>query len=326
MSFSKAQDLIRLAQLAAARRQGISLDEIAEEFDISHRTAQRMTDALEATFAHVQTTDGADRRRIWHIADPGLDRLQLRADTAVEALEIAAHAAEGEGRIRHAKALSDLRDQALARLPRKEALRTEADADAVLSALTRVTRPGPRVTLAPAVLDAIIEALRGPLRLRVMYRGETTPRILDPHGVLLGHRTYLVARQTDRDPMIRNFRMDLISEAEALDESFALAEGFDLSAYAARAFGVWQDPAQYAEVVWRFAPDAAERAAGFSFHPAQRLELQPDGSLLVRFHAAGWVEMAWHLYQWGDRVEVLAPEGLRRLMADLPRPHFDAMP
>ena len=39
MSFSKAQDLIRLAQLAAARRSGISLEEIILVFEVSHRTA-----------------------------------------------------------------------------------------------------------------------------------------------------------------------------------------------------------------------------------------------------------------------------------------------
>ena len=47
MSFSKAQDLIRLAQMAAARRGGVTLDDIRAEFAISHRTAQRMTAALE---------------------------------------------------------------------------------------------------------------------------------------------------------------------------------------------------------------------------------------------------------------------------------------
>jgi predicted DNA-binding transcriptional regulator YafY len=46
MSFAKAQDLLRLAQIAASRRGGISLEEICTEFGISHRTAQRMTDAL----------------------------------------------------------------------------------------------------------------------------------------------------------------------------------------------------------------------------------------------------------------------------------------
>eukprot|EP01035_Chromulina_nebulosa_P052354 gene52354-71398_t len=76
MSFSKAQDLIRLARLAASRRSGISLDEICLEFGISHRTAQRMTDALETTFMNVVAEDGEDRRRRWRVADLMLDRLQ----------------------------------------------------------------------------------------------------------------------------------------------------------------------------------------------------------------------------------------------------------
>jgi len=59
---------------------------------------------------------------------------------------------------------------------------------------------------------------------------------------------------------------------------------------------------------------------------AQVLEPQNDGSLLVRFTAAGWLEMAWHLYQWGDKVEVIAPDGLRALVEGYQRPDFDALP
>ncbi|WP_281410582.1 MULTISPECIES: WYL domain-containing protein [Rhizobium] len=60
-------------------------------------------------------------------------------------------------------------------------------------------------------------------------------------------------------------------------------------------------------VIWRFAPRAAARAAEFCFHPKQTVEEEEDGSLIVRFRAAGWLEMVWHLYSWGDAVEVIAP-------------------
>ena len=106
MSFSKAQDLIRLARLAASRRSGISLDEIREEFGISHRTAQRMTDALETAFMNAEAEDGDDRRRRWRVADPMLDRLQPRQETALEALDIAGRTAQSDGRLRHASALA----------------------------------------------------------------------------------------------------------------------------------------------------------------------------------------------------------------------------
>ena len=72
MSFSKAQDLVRLAHMAASRRHGVSLDDIRAEFDVSHRTAQRMTEALETVFTNVETEDGEDRRRRWLVADPML--------------------------------------------------------------------------------------------------------------------------------------------------------------------------------------------------------------------------------------------------------------
>lgn len=327
MSFAKARDLLRLAQMAASRRGGVSLADICDTFDVSHRTAQRMTEALEATFANVTTSDGDDRRRRWNMQAPVPDQLQPRQETAIEALEIATRAARDEGRLRHARALEELRDGLLSRLAPRDALRSEADAEAVLTSLGHVTRPGPTVALNPAITEAVIEALRGPFRLRVTYgTPDAAPREIEPHGLLLGHRSYLVARQTSRDDTLRNFRMDRLHAAQVLDETFPLTPGFNLDAYAAQAFGVYQDPAQYGEVVWRFAPEAAERAAEFRFHPTQTAEREEDGSLVVRFHAAGWLEMAWHLYQWGDRVEVLAPEGLRALVAGHQRSDFDALP
>jgi predicted DNA-binding transcriptional regulator YafY len=66
--------------------------------------------------------------------------------------------------------------------------------------------------------------------------------------------------------------------------------------------------------VWRFAPEAAPDAADFVFHPNQVLEPQPDGALVVRFTATGDLEMAWHLYAWGDKVEVLEPKRLAEMV------------
>lgn len=327
MSFAKARDLLRLAQIAAARRGGIGLEEICTEFGVSHRTAQRMTDALEATFANVTIEEREDRRRYWRIADPQLGRLQPRPEATVEALEIAIRTAREENRSRHLDALNDLRDGLIARLPPKDAYRTEADVEAVLGALGHVMRPGPRVLLAPKIIDSVIEGLRGPFRLRIVYGAPgAQPRTIEPHGLLLGPRSYLVARQPDRGEDFLNFRMDRIVEADCLEESFSFQRDFSLNEYAARAFGAYQDASQFSEVVWRFTPEAASRAAEFRFHPHQTLEYEDDGSLTVRFHAAGWLEMAWFLYQWGDAVEVLAPSELRDMTAGYRRSDFEALP
>ena len=151
-------------------------------------------------------------------------------------------------------------------------------------------------------------------------------RRVAPHGVLLGMRRYLVARDEDRDPGLRHFRVDRIRAARLLGSSFIREPGFDIAAHAARAFGSYQAEARYGEVVWPFAPAAAPTARAFVFHRDQRLEQQPDGALVVRFRASAWLEMAWHLYQWGDAVEVLAPEGLRSMVEGYRRADFEALP
>ena len=88
----------------------------------------------------------------------------------------------------------------------------------------------------------------------------------------------------------------------------------------------FQNDSEYGEVVWKFKPDVAAHARAFLFHPTQVLEDQPDGSLIVRFSASGHLEMCWHLYMWGDQVEVLAPEVLRKMVEPYRRSDFLALP
>ncbi|MAW85911.1 MAG: DeoR family transcriptional regulator [Phyllobacteriaceae bacterium] len=328
MSFEKARQLIELATMAAARHGGISLDEIAKAFECSHRTAQRMTNALERCFQDVEVHEDEERRRRWRIVGRRFDRLALREEEALEALDIAAREAAENGRNNHAAVLHRLRNRFLATLPRPAALRAETDAEALLSSLGVVRRPGPYAPARPEITETLYRALRGPFHLSIRYNDHSEePRKVAPLGFLQGPRSYLVALKDENDPgSIRHFRVDRIREAECLETSFAIPADFDLPSHAQKAFGAWHDSSQYGEVVWKFSPTAAPAAMEFRFHPDQQTERQPDGSLIVRFKASGWLEMAWHLYQWGDHVEVLAPHQLRDLVHPHRRRDFWALP
>ena len=98
------------------------------------------------------------------------------------------------------------------------------------------------------------------------------------------------------------------------------------SAYANRAFGLYQKDDEYGPVVWKFKPEAAERAGDFLFHPDQKEEILPDGSLQISFQASGYLEMAWHLYTWGDKVEVIKPKALKEIVEGYQRKDFLALP
>ncbi len=60
--------------------------------------------------------------------------------------------------------------------------------------------------------------------------------------------------------------------------------------------------------MWPLCLAATSDAEDFLFHPTQTIEDQPNEELVVRFRAVGLLEMAWHLNQCGDAVEVLEPE------------------
>lgn len=113
--------------------------------------------------------------------------------------------------------------------------------------------------------------------------------------------------------MFRHFRTDRIHAAESTDQGVALDPEFD-NAHANEAFGSYHDTVQIGPVAWNLSPRAAQAASEFLFHSDQEQETLPDGSLIGRITACGWLEMAWFLYQWGEEVEVLEPVGLRDLV------------
>ncbi|OLF77994.1 transcriptional regulator [Maricaulis sp. W15] len=330
MSFSKAVDLLRLARLATSFN-GISLSEIEAEFGCVRRTAQRMTQALEQVFPDTEDhVDGEGIKR-WRVPRRRVGEFFAPQADEVAALELALSTLERDGLGREAGQLRSLRSKIDLLMPDRGRARVEADEEALLEAMGHAARPGPQPASDPQVDAAIADALKGPFVLKIRYRGrrdETArDRWIEPYGLLLGARRYLVGRDRDRtDGHMRHFRVEDIEQAEATADWFAREDGFDFDAYANRAFGVFQDEREFGEVVWKFSPDAAPHAARYRFHPGQTSQTGEDGALTVRFEACGWLEMCWHLYAWGDQVEVLAPPELAEMVREHRRSDFPGLP
>ena len=326
----KALDIMRLAEEAAARPGGISLVQIVETFGVTLRTAQRMSRALEVAFPMVQTRTDQARRKWWQLSDSRLLHMQGIRDSELSALEMGIRRAEREGATTEVTALTSLRNRLLATMPPTFARRAEVDAEAVLEARGHACRPGPRAQYCAHVLGVIDAALKGPLTMQIDYAAaqDTAPRSrpIEPYGVLFGMRGYLIAREIGTGSKYRHYRLDRIASASLLQNSFLRDPDFDLGRHAARAFGSFHSEAEYGPVEWRFAPSAAAVARTFIFHPDQHMQDEADGGLTVRFSAGGWLEMAWHLYIWGDKVEVIAPPEVRSLVDAYRHSDFPALP
>ncbi len=314
--------------MISADRYGTTLSTIEDRLGKDRRSIQRLVAAMRLEFPDMEEfydDDGLKRLRLRRpmLCDlVGVTAEQLAAlDLAVDALQ----AMQAD-----ARPLLRLRDDIRSLMPDAAVRRLEPDADAILEAHGFVARPGPRQIIDAGVDEAITQALKECRHVEFDYASngaaEPTRRRVAPLGVLSGLRRYLVGRPAGRAAAVRTYRLDKVENLEIVDEGFERPADFDLHEFARRSFGAFFAEQEYADVVWRFAPEAAAAARGFLFHPDQRLEDQVDGSLIVRFKACGHLEMAWHLYSWGDKVEVIEPAALREMVAAHRRSDFTALP
>jgi predicted DNA-binding transcriptional regulator YafY len=331
MSFEKAQRLIEVATFVASHRMGVTIDDVRGRYGSSKRTAQRLLHTLELQFPDAESGFDEDGRKRWKLPTGALRDLLTLSSDELAALDLSIETLKRNAQGVEAAQLEALREKIIALVPRNKLSRIETDHEALLEAQGLAARPGPSARLAPDIASTISIALKTSERLRIVYlsRGaaKANSRVVEPYGVLIGTRRYLVAKaKSDPDGPMRHYVAENIQSAQLTGEFFERDRNFKIDLHAQKAFGVFQNEAEIDDVVWKFTPEVADHARCFVFHPAQVLEDQPDGSLIVRFRASGHLEMCWHLYMWGNKVEVIAPKALRQMVHRYRRSDFAALP
>jgi predicted DNA-binding transcriptional regulator YafY len=170
------------------------------------------------------------------------------------------------------------------------------------------------------VFDAVAMAWATSTKVRISYprkdsEGRTvmtsrlvSPRYLEPNA--WGRGCYLIGDdELTRDR--RTFKLERIKDVELTVQRFEPSVRPDAPAYLARAWMVsGEEPAT---VHLRFSDaDAARRALETRWHPSQREQVMPDGSVDMWFEVAGLLEITPWILSWGDTVEVLEPLELRK--------------
>jgi predicted DNA-binding transcriptional regulator YafY len=267
-----------------------------------------MRDAVRDVFPQLEEVDDPPTKRFRIPA--GLDGL-FQAPTAQEmtALAAAGELFAHQGATARAGALKSLEQKVLSATRAAARRRLAPDLEALLQAETIAVQAGPRPFEEEAVLAAVRESLLSLHALRFRYEGGSAPgrvREVTPYGLLFGRSNYLVA---DEGAGPRNWRLDRIFDVEVTERPAARASDFSLQDYADQSFGIFHDDTE--DVVLQVSPAGREDALRWRFHANQQVEPQNDGSVIVRFRASGMLELAWHLFTWGDKVRVLAPEVLR---------------
>jgi predicted DNA-binding transcriptional regulator YafY len=316
MRLEKTVTVLHLARVLAADSEGLTLDEMAKSVGVARRTAERMRDVIEQVFGPLDRAEDARKVR-FRMAARGLGSF-FNAPTSGEIAELenAARAHEAARDDDRAATLRSLQHKVRASLREAERRRLDPDIEAQLHAEAFACQVGPRPLNNPRVMNALREALLAGRVVKFCYGGQdgAAPRWrkVIPYGLLFAPRYYLVAAIKSR-PQPALYRLDRIhDDIEVTDEPGAAPESFDLKAYASRSFGVFQEEPE--DIIVRFDASAATDARAYLFHPTQTMTDETDGSLSVRFRAAGLLQIAHHLMTWGSTVTIVAPESLKNLI------------
>lgn len=312
MAYEKTYDLLDLAIWMQSTREGVSLNEIAERFHVSRRTAERMRDMIMRRFPQTEEVVCENNIKRWYIPQGTLkDFIQFSAEE-LSVLETAASLLEDKQLQNKKDIFQNIINKIKANIKSDVFRKIEPDAEALLEAEGFICRPGPKLIIDNQIIAAIRQAILECHQIKITYfnkmSGKTSTNTLDPYGFLYGERNhYLVAHHSDGyfGDNVHNFILGNIKSVEILDIPFVPVKNFNLQKYALESFGSYHE--EPFDVEWLFDKEVAEEAAQYIFHPTQTITRNSDGSLTVKFRAGGKLEMDWHLYTWGKHVKVIKP-------------------
>jgi len=114
---------------------------------------------------------------------------------------------------------------------------------------------------------------------------------------------------------LRLFAIERIESLELQAERFEVPEDYSAEALTDSAFGLIDDGAKQ-QVELQFDKEIAHLIRERVWHPEQKLEKGSEGSLVLRFEAAGDKEILAWVYSFLPHVRVLGPESLQKQFVD----------
>ncbi len=127
--------------------------------------------------------------------------------------------------------------------------------------------------------------------------------------MIYGEKIYLVAREKAKGDGIYNYLLHKFQDLKLTDKTFDKGD-FNLQEYTNQSFGVYHG--EILDVKLSFAPELAQEASQFNFHPTQKGKFEKDGSYTVTFKASGNKEIIWHIFKWGSGCKIISPKSLQK--------------
>ena len=302
-------DILRTLQ---ARRYGMTVRELAEEFGVTVRTVQRdLKDLQEVGFLLDQNP------RDQHIYYQLLKETGMPLNFPV--MEVAAMIfAERAGLGLVGTPFGEHLRSAVRRLTNAMPEEMRRFLERAAEAYVPLARGHKPYEEARELLEKLHEAILERRVCRVSYRSpavESARRYEIEPLRLLHYRggLYVISRVPYYDSLITQ-AVERFESVEETGETFEPPDHLPIEERVSDAFGVsYEEPM---EVAVRFSEEQAPFIRERIWHPSQNLEELPDGRVVLRLRAGGFYEIRSWVLSFGAAAEVLEPEELREAVRE----------
>ena len=302
------KDIIRLGLLMQESFQGLSLQDIQDEFEVSRSTAIRMKRILEEVFTLEEVENFYSPVKKWRLSKKPFTKLVKFTAEEFAELENCKSMMKNLNYTNRCDLLSEIMAK-MAALNEQKAVKT--DIEALLEAEGYAVRQFPRYKMNMTSFNIISEAIKALKYVTFSYenkKGEKSDLKIQPYGIIYGEKTYLLGYNEDKKGF-RTYNINEIKNPKIVDEYFDRDENFSLKQYLSQSFGVYQEKPMKVKLL--FSKDVKDAISNYNLHPSQKLKQNPDGTTTVTFEAGGRYEICWHLFRWGKEVKILEPQELK---------------
>ena len=293
--------------------QGQNADGLADACGVSRRTLFRDIESLREAGVPVQFDNGSGRYRIdsAHFLPP----TNLTVEEALSLLVVLDQVDKSSG-----GPLWSTAKDALAKIDASLPASMRGQVRELASAVSVKSPSRNPLQDKGSVYHALLAAAAEKKAVSLHYDCQTECQEVEtefhPYKLLFHNRSWYAIGRSLRHESVRTFNVGRIKQANPLGKPFRVPRSFTMNGYLKNAWGLIPESGPDQVVHLRFSRLVAKNVSEVLWHKTQHCELAEDGSLDYHAQVSGLREIVWWILGYGDQVEVIKPQRLRRMVAD----------
>ena len=244
--YSRVSDILDLAIFMSSKLNGVTINEIAERYNVSRRTAERMRDSLTCIFPQVDEIETDDNQKHWGFINYSISQLVTFTPKELANIE------QCQRRTTNKEMKEELGKtvEKIKAFNRKHATSVENNIELYMQTEGYAIRQMPQYRISLDTLEVIRDAVQHSKIVTGIYHDKK--RTIEPLGMIYGTKIYLIAREKAKGDEIYTFLLHKFKELKLTDKNFDRGD-FDLQEYTNQSFGVYHG--EILDVKLSFSPE-----------------------------------------------------------------------